>query len=137
MSFTGYQNAFDIYSKGLSRGGMTSPSVSLRSDDAFSLINGKESIQSALANAQTKKFEAFADVPSPNEDTLTKEEPVMKCDSMLNHIQSCKYCSKFLGQSKRSLEIPKNIMKALVYIMSCIFVLLLLDIFVRIGQLIK
>jgi hypothetical protein len=134
MGFTGYQNAFDIYSRGLSRGGMTSPSVSLRSEDAFSLINGKESIQKALASSQIEKF---ADVSPPPEQVKEQIEPVMKCDSILNHIQSCKYCSKFLGQSKRALEIPKNIMKAIIYIMSCIFILLLLDIFVRIGQLIK
>lgn len=126
-SYSSYSSAFSIYSELLK-----SPRISLKSDteDAFSLINGGGDIHKSLTEATIQKFEAF--------NNVSKEVPIhqeFNCESIVNHAQHCTYCRKFLKNNK--YDIPPHVMKSLMYIITCIFILFLMDIFVRIGTLIK
>jgi hypothetical protein len=136
MSYTSYNNAFDIYTEHIPRGGMTESKISLKKEDAFSLINGREGIHEALIKATESKFENFESPGNNTEGNTEGNTKPMTCNEIINHQQNCTYCKRFT-ETKSRFDIPPHVMKSLMYIITCIFVLFLLDIFVRIGSLLR
>lgn len=56
-------------------------------------------------------------------------------EDVLNHIKQCKICqSKIQVESKGPLDIPDNILDFLLYTITGIFILFLLDIVLRVGK---
>ncbi len=56
-------------------------------------------------------------------------------EDVLNHIKHCKICqSKIQVETKGPLDIPDNILDFLLYTITGIFILFLLDIVLRIGK---
>lgn len=89
-----------------------------------------------------KPFEANYE-PFKNVDDIINNisEPVhddadITCDDIIDHIKECEYCRSQLDLDD-PYHIPEYLQNTILYIIMGIFILFLLDIFVRIGKLLK
>lgn len=63
---------------------------------------------------------------------------IITCELMNNHMESCNECQKKMKTKYTSMEpYKKKILDIIIYVLSGLFILLLLDIFVRLGKVLK
>ena len=82
--------------------------------------------QDGLAYQYYQDFEAEEAYDSDDE---------LECMDVLEHIKNCKVCQSKIIQEKRGpLDIPDNVLDILLYTITGIFILFLLDIVLRVGK---
>lgn len=117
MSFATIQEAWD--------GDL--PSVQIEKDDYDS-------------NKKTKKYENNITLDygyKPPKDyydfDYEDDEEKILCEDILQHVESCESCRKKLIKSY-PYNVPDNILNTLIFIIFGIFILFLIDIFVKLGK---
>jgi hypothetical protein len=79
-------------------------------------------------------YEYFKQSQSNTKDYQESED--ITCDDIINHVNECDYCRSKLAVND-PYHIPEYLQNTVLYIIMSIFILFLLDIFVRIGKLLK
>lgn len=67
-------------------------------------------------------------------------EPVITCSDIVDHVKHCDVCRKSLElefHEDSPYDIPEHVVNAIVYIITGIFILFLLDIFVKLGKMLR
>lgn len=87
-----------------------------------------------------------ADLKARKYNTLPQFEPqepaeqVITCDDIVDHVKHCERCMNNLQidlHQSGPYDIPEHIVNAMIYIITGIFVLFLLDIFVKLGKMLR
>lgn len=75
-------------------------------------------------------------IPDDDEDYDSDDE--LDHGAVLDHIKNCKICqSRIIQERKGPLDIPDNVLDILLYTITGIFILFLLDIVLRVGKSLK
>ncbi len=69
----------------------------------------------------------------PDYDEEYDSDDEMDCASVLEHVKKCKICQSKIVQ-ERQFSLPDNVLDILLYTITGIFILFLLDIVLRIGK---
>lgn len=66
-------------------------------------------------------------------DDVDEDYEEITCDQIIGHVLNCEYCKSKLIQ-QHPLHLPDHVLNTLLFIIGGIFILFLLDIFVRLGK---
>ena len=100
----------------------------------------------AYNNGVTDNFyndDEIIDLPETNKNKKEENNKCTNCNDFIKHIINCPKCKMFLEKyySKKSNIVPEKredkFLDIAIYVMSGIFILVLLDIFVRLGKFVK
>ncbi len=67
-------------------------------------------------------------------------EPIITCSDICDHVKHCEVCRQSLElefKDQSPYDIPEHVVNGLIYIITGVFVLFLLDIFVKLGRMLK
>lgn len=76
----------------------------------------------------------------PQFESQEPAEPVITCPDIIDHVKYCDVCRKSLElefHEDSPYDIPEHVVNAIIYIITGIFILFLLDIFVKLGKMLK
>jgi len=111
--------------------------------DVFSQI--LSSSEQAAVKPFSVEYEHFGNVGNVDlesqlrmADEITSQEdyesPDITCDDIIGHVSECEYCRQQLNISTDPLGIPEYLQNTILYIIMGIFILFLLDMFVKLGK---
>jgi hypothetical protein len=87
------------------------------------------------ADMRARQHEAL-----PQFEEQEPAEPVLTCSDIVDHVKHCEVCRKSLElefHEESPYDIPEHVVNAIIYIITGIFILFLLDIFVKLGKMLK
>ncbi len=87
------------------------------------------------------KARTYKQLPQFEEQPI-QEQPKITCSDIIDHVRKCEVCMKslefeFKNSNDYPFDIPEHVVNAIIYVITGIFILFLLDIFVKLGKLIR
>lgn len=110
--------------------------------DVFSQITTVSAADLKPFNVNYESFGNISEEIKRADQRISRHQPAAKepeeditCDDIIDHVRECEYCRSKLNVSENA--IPEHLQNTLIYAILGIFLMFILDLFVKLGKMLK